>query len=58
MGFEPTTIKIKRQTSKLEGVVSVVVSMSTSQSKSCGFMLHSQRTATVLNRDLLLGNCR
>ena len=37
-------IYIKRQTSKREGVVSVVVSMSASKSKSCGFRSHSQWT--------------
>ena len=55
-GSWTNNIYVKRQTSKREGIVSVVISMSASLSKSCGFGSHSQCTVTLLNRALLVGN--
>ena len=47
------SIYIKRQASKLEGVDSVVVSISASYSKSFGLRSYSQLTESLLNRALL-----
>ena len=47
------SIYIKRQASKLEGVVSVVVSIYASYCKSFGLRSYSQLTESLLNRALL-----